>query len=46
MIIKRNWLDVHPIIAHQIGVDWRLLSSAIKTSGDMEVSTPDHNTVV
>jgi mannose-6-phosphate isomerase-like protein (cupin superfamily) len=36
MIIKRNWRDAHPTIAHQSGVDWRLLSSAIKTSGDIE----------
>jgi hypothetical protein len=36
MIIKRNWCDAHPTIAHQSGVDWRLLSSAIKTRGDIE----------
>ena len=37
MIIKRDWRDVHPTIAHQSAVDWRLLPSAIKTSGDIEV---------
>ena len=36
MIIKRNWCDAHPTMAHQSGVDWRLLSSAIKTRGDIE----------
>ena len=36
MIIKRNWRDAHPTIAHESGVDWRLLSSVIKTSGDIE----------
>jgi mannose-6-phosphate isomerase-like protein (cupin superfamily) len=36
MIIKRNWRDAHPTIAHQSGVDWRLLSSTTKTSGDIE----------
>jgi hypothetical protein len=41
MIIKRNWRDAHPTIAHQSGVDWRLLSSAIKTSGDIEESALD-----
>ena len=41
MIIKRNWRDAHPTIAHQSGVDWRLLSSAIKTSGDIEESSLD-----
>jgi mannose-6-phosphate isomerase-like protein (cupin superfamily) len=41
MIIKRNWRDTHPTIAHQSGVDWRLLSSAIRTSGDIEESALD-----
>ena len=41
MIIKRNWRDAHPTIAHQSGADWRLLSSAIKTSGDIEESALD-----
>jgi mannose-6-phosphate isomerase-like protein (cupin superfamily) len=41
MIIKRNWRDAHPTIAHQSGVDWRLLSSSIKTSGDIEESSLD-----
>jgi mannose-6-phosphate isomerase-like protein (cupin superfamily) len=41
MIIKRNWRDIHPTIAHQSGVDWRLLSSAIRTSGDIEESMLD-----
>ena len=41
MIIKRNWRNAHPTIAHQSGLDWRLLSSAIKTSGDIEESGLD-----
>ena len=41
MIIKRNWRDIHPTIAHQSGVDWRLRSSAIRTSGDIEETTLD-----
>jgi mannose-6-phosphate isomerase-like protein (cupin superfamily) len=42
MIIKRNWGDAHPTIAHQSGLDWRFLSwSAIKTSGDIEESALD-----
>ena len=36
MIITRNWRDAHPTIAHESGLDWRLLSSTIKTSGDIE----------
>jgi mannose-6-phosphate isomerase-like protein (cupin superfamily) len=36
MIVKRNWRDAHPTIAHQSGLDWRLLSSTMKTSGDIE----------
>ena len=41
MIVKRNWRDAHPTIAHQSGLDWRLLSSATKTSGDIEESGLD-----
>ena len=41
MIIKRNSRNAHPTIAHQSGVDWRLLSSAIKTSRDIEESALD-----
>ena len=37
MIIIRNWRDSHPTIAHESGIDWRLLSSPKKTSGDIEV---------
>jgi mannose-6-phosphate isomerase-like protein (cupin superfamily) len=37
MIIIRNWRDVQPTIAHQSGIDWRLLSKATKTAGDIEV---------
>jgi mannose-6-phosphate isomerase-like protein (cupin superfamily) len=36
MIVKRNWRDAHPTIAHESGLDWRLLSSTMKTSGDIE----------
>lgn len=36
MIVIRNWRDAHPTIAHKSGVDWRLLSSVAKTSGDIE----------
>ena len=36
MIIVRNWRDVSPTIAHKSGVDWRLLSMAIKTAGDID----------
>jgi len=36
MIVKRNWRDAHPTIAHESGLDWRLLSSTTKTSGDIE----------
>jgi mannose-6-phosphate isomerase-like protein (cupin superfamily) len=36
MIIKRNWREAHPTIAHESGLDWRLLSSTTKTSGDIE----------
>jgi mannose-6-phosphate isomerase-like protein (cupin superfamily) len=41
MIIKRNWRDAHPTIAHKSGLDWRLLSSTMKTSGDIEESELD-----
>jgi len=37
MIIKQNWRDVHPTIAHKSGIDWRLLSMAgSKTDGDID----------
>ena len=36
MIIKRNWREAHPTIAHESGLDWRLLSSTTKTNGDIE----------
>ena len=37
MIIKQNWRDVHPTIAHKSGIDWRLLSLAgNKTDGDID----------
>ena len=36
MIIKGNWRDAHPTIAHQSGIDWRLLSSTTETRGDIE----------
>ncbi len=37
MIIKQNWRDVHPTIAHKSGIDWRLLSmSGNKTDGDID----------
>ena len=35
-MIIRNWRDVHPVIAHKSGTDWRLLSMAVKTHGDIE----------
>jgi mannose-6-phosphate isomerase-like protein (cupin superfamily) len=37
MVIVRNWRNVHPTIAHKSGLDWRLLSMAAKTNGDIEV---------
>ena len=38
-IIKRNWREVTPTIAHKTGIDWRLLSmmSSKKTHGDIDV---------
>jgi hypothetical protein len=36
MIIKRNWRDAHPTIAHDSGADGKLLSSTTKTSRDIE----------
>ena len=30
MIIIRNWRDVETTIAHESGIDWRLLSSSKK----------------
>jgi mannose-6-phosphate isomerase-like protein (cupin superfamily) len=41
MVIKRNWCDVHPTIAYQIGIDWRLLSSIDKAREDMQGSALD-----
>jgi mannose-6-phosphate isomerase-like protein (cupin superfamily) len=35
-IIVRNWRDVSPTVAHKSGIDWRLLSMAKKTSGDID----------
>ena len=37
MAIVRNWRSVYPTIAHKSGLDWRLLSSSGKTSGDIDV---------
>ena len=36
MIITRNWRDVPPSIAHKSGIDWRLLSTSVKTAGDID----------
>jgi mannose-6-phosphate isomerase-like protein (cupin superfamily) len=36
MIITRNWRNVYPTIAHKSGIDWRLLSTSHKTSGDID----------
>jgi mannose-6-phosphate isomerase-like protein (cupin superfamily) len=37
LVIVRNWRNVHSVIAHKSGLDWRLLSMAgSKTSGDIE----------
>ena len=36
MVVVRNWRNVHPTIAHKSGLDWRLLSTASKTHGDIE----------
>jgi mannose-6-phosphate isomerase-like protein (cupin superfamily) len=41
MIIKRNWRDVHPTIAYQIGIDRRLLSSVDKAREDIQGSALD-----
>ncbi len=35
-VIVQNWRNVHPTIAHKSGLDWRLLSMAAKTHGDIE----------
>jgi mannose-6-phosphate isomerase-like protein (cupin superfamily) len=35
-LIVRNWREVYPTIAHKSGLDWRLLSMAIKTYGDID----------
>jgi mannose-6-phosphate isomerase-like protein (cupin superfamily) len=39
MIVKRNWRNVYPTIAHKSGLDWRLLTMNIKTEGDIDVDT-------
>ena len=36
-LIVRNWRSVYPTIAHQSGLDWRLLSMKTKTHGDIDV---------
>lgn len=36
MVTIQNWRRVQPTIAHGAGVDWRLLSMAKKTDGDIE----------
>ncbi len=37
MIIKQNWRNVTPKIAHKSGIDWRLFSMAgNRTDGDIE----------
>jgi mannose-6-phosphate isomerase-like protein (cupin superfamily) len=36
MIVIRNWRDTDPTLAHKSGLDWRLLSTATKTSGDID----------
>jgi mannose-6-phosphate isomerase-like protein (cupin superfamily) len=36
MIVIRNWRDTDPTLAHKSGLDWRLLSRAAKTSGDID----------
>jgi hypothetical protein len=41
MIIKRNWRDVHPTIACQIGIDRRLLSAVNKAREDIQGSALD-----
>ena len=35
MIAIQNWRSVHPTIAHKSGLDWRILSMAAKTEGDI-----------
>ena len=40
MLVVRNWREVRPVIAHGAGIDWRLLSMAGKTSGDINAETP------
>jgi len=41
VIVVRNWRDVYPTIAHKSGVDWRLLSMANKTSGDIDAQVDE-----
>jgi mannose-6-phosphate isomerase-like protein (cupin superfamily) len=36
LALVRNWRTVYPVIAHKSGLDWRLLSMAAKTHGDIE----------
>lgn len=35
MIAIQNWRRAYPTIAHKSGLDWRLLSMAAKTEGDI-----------
>lgn len=35
-LIVQNWRNVYPTIAHKSGLDWRLLSMATKTHGDID----------
>jgi mannose-6-phosphate isomerase-like protein (cupin superfamily) len=38
MVVIRNWRGVHPTIAHNSGLDWRLLSmKGARTDGDIKV---------
>lgn len=34
-VVIRNWRMVKPVIAHGAGIDWRLMSMSMKTSGDI-----------
>ncbi|NIN52877.1 MAG: cupin domain-containing protein [Nitrososphaeria archaeon] len=35
--VIKNWRMVKPTIAHGAGIDWRLMSMPMKTSGDIDV---------